>query len=254
MSPTHSNADTSPAPRTAALIAGSCYVALFLLGIFGNFLVRERLVESGDATATFENIAREQALVRLAIVAFVAAFVLDVLVAWALYYVFRPAGAAISLLAAWFRIVYTVFLGMAVVFLFAVLELVGDATGVAALGQPAREAHAMLAVDAFNATWLVGLTCFGVTLALLGVMSIRSTVAPRALGIALVAAGAAYVWDTLAYSLLATYSDHEAVFTTIVVLPAVVAEAWLMIWLLRRAGKEPATSTAQSDASVLASV
>jgi hypothetical protein len=224
-----------PTPRTAARIAGYSYMALFALGIFGNFFVRERLVERGDATATFQNVADAEGLLRLAIVAFTAAFVLDVVVAWALYHVFRPAGAAISSLTAWFRIVYTIFLGTAALFLFAVLELVGGGADVAALDQPTREAHTMLALDAFNATWLIGLTCFGVHLALLGAMSVRSTVAPRLLGTVLLVAGAAYVFDTLAYSLLDSYSDHEALFTTVVALPAVVAEASLMVWLLRRA-------------------
>lgn len=228
---------TRPAPRSAARIAGYSYIALFVLGVFANFFVRERLVETGDAAATFRNFVDSEAMVRLAIVAFLAAFVLDVVVAWALYHLFRPAGAAISALTAWFRIVYTVFLGMAVVFLFGVLELAGDAGHVAALGQTARDGHVMLALDAFNATWLVGLTCFGIHLTLIGALMLRSRLAAPALGVVLAVAGAAYVFDTLAYSLLSTYADHEAVFTAIVALPAVVGEAALTVWLLSRAGK-----------------
>jgi hypothetical protein len=244
--------DSEPSPRTAALIAGWSYVALFILGFFGNFFVRERLVEAGDAAATFQNIADGETLVRLAIVGFTAAFVLDVVVAWALHHVFRPAGAATSALAAWFRIVYTVFLGAAVVFLFDALALAGGGAGVTSLEQPAREAHTMLALEAFNATWLVGLTCFGVHLALLGVMSIRSTVAPRALGVVLILASAAYVFDTLAYSMLSIYTDNEGIFTAIVALPAVVAEASLMIWLLGRAGKHRATHAIGRERPALA--
>jgi hypothetical protein len=210
---------------------------LFALGVFGNFLVRERLVDGDDAAATFRNLAGDETLVRLAIVAFIAAFALDVLVAWALYYVFRPAGQALSRLAAWFRLVYTIFLGTAVVFLMLALELVGSADHVVSLGQASREADTMLALEAFNATWLVGLTCFGVHLAVLGVMSLRSETAWRGLGFLLLVAGSAYVFDTLAYALLPSYSDNEAVFTAIVAVPAVLAEATLTIWLLRRAGK-----------------
>jgi hypothetical protein len=253
MTPAHS-AGTEPAPRAAALIAGYSYVALFALGIFGNFFVREQLVETGDAAATFRNVADAPTLVRFAIVAFIAAFVLDVLVAWALYYVFRPAGAAVSALASWFRIVYTVFLGAAVVFLFAALELVRGGADVAPLERSAREVHTTLALDAFNATWLVGLTCFGVHLALLGVMSIRGAVAPRALGLALLLAGAAYVFDTIAYTLFADYAAHEMVFATIVTLPAVVAEGWLMLWLLRRANRSAPDEMVESQPVELAMV
>lgn len=226
-----------PSPRAAALIAGASYLALFVFGIFGNFAVREQLVVAGDATATAQNIADNHTLVRLAIAAFIAAFALDVLVAWALYYLFRAAAPAAARLTAWFRLLYTVFLGVAVVFLFAAVELTGASTGVGGLDEPARDAHTLLALNAFNATWLVGLTCFGVHLAITGTICIRTGIASRALGIALVIAGAAYLFDTFAYTLLPDYADHKAVFTAIVAVPAILAEAGFTYWLLRRAGR-----------------
>ena len=216
--------------------------------------MREQLVETGDASATFQNIADAKTLVRLAIVAFIGAFVLDVLVAWALYHVFRPAGAALASLTAWFRIVYTVFLGAAVVFLFAVLRLVRSENYVASLDQPAREAHTMLALDAFNATWLIGLACFGVHLAARWCRSSCAQRAPRALGVVLLIAGAAYVFDTLAYSMLSSYADHESIFSAMVAVPAVVAESAFMIWLLRRAGRQDAPPTSEMHSDVLAAV
>jgi hypothetical protein len=231
-----SDGDGLPKSRSVALVAGVSYLALFALGIFGNFFVREELVVPGDASATVENLAANAGLVRLAIAGFIAAFALDVVVAWALYYLFRPSEPALARLAAWFRLVYTVFLGVAVVFLFAALELATGSAGTSGLDPGARGAHAMLAVDAFDATWLVGLTCFGVHLALVGTICLRSGTAPRALGLVLVVAGAAYVIDTLAFTLLSTYADHAGVFTPLVAVPAVIAEAWFAIWLLTRAG------------------
>lgn len=233
----------APSPRNAARLAGYSYIALFLIGIFGNFFVREQLVEAGDAVATFQNVTDGEGLLRLAIAGFIVAFALDVLVAWALYYVFRPAGAAMAWLSSWFRVVYTVFLGAAVVFLFAALELANGDSSIVSLEQSTREAHTMLALDAFNATWLVGLTCFGVHLALLGAIILRTTIAPRGLGIVLQAAGAAYVFDTFAFTLLKSYEDHASLFTTIVAVPAVVAEAWLAVWLIRHAGKQDLGAT-----------
>jgi hypothetical protein len=246
------NVDTHSGPlpdrRTAAVVAGISYAVLFALAIFANFAVREQLVEDDNAPATLQNIADNEGLVRFAIVAFIIAFVLDVLIAWALYHVFRPAGPELSRLTAWFRLVYTVFLGVAVVFLFIALEFVSSASYIATLEQPIREADAMLALDAFNATWMIGLTCFGVHLVLLGVMSLRSAVAPRALGLVLIVAGGAYIFDTLAYSLLANYADHESLFTAIVAGPAVIAEAAFTIWLLRDGGR-PATAERQPSSA-----
>ncbi len=222
-----------PSQARAARIAGIGYVTLFALAIFANFFVRVRLVDADDAAATFANLVADEMLVRLAVVAFLVVFVIDVVVAWALHHVFRPVGDGISGLAAWFRIVYTVFLGVAVLFLFAVLQLTGDRPHLAALDRSQREAHVMLALDAFNATWLIGLFAFGVHLIVVGAMIVRSGIAARWLGVILGVAGAAYVFDTAAYSLLANYADHEVVFTSIVAVPSVVAELAITIWLLR---------------------
>lgn len=229
-----------PTPRTAARLAGVGYVAIFALAIFANFFVRVRLVVPDDAAATVANLADSEPLLRAAIVAFLIVFLLDVGIAWALHHVFRGVGEAISALAAWFRIVYTVFLGVAVVFLFAVLQLTGDGEYLAALGPKQRDAQVMLALEAFNATWLVGLTAFGVHLVLVGSIMARSRLAPGVLGSVLVVAGAAYVLDTLAYASLSNYADHQSLFTTMVALPSVVAEAAFAGWLLsRRATSSP---------------
>lgn len=130
------------------------------------------------------------------------------------------------------------FLGVAVVFLFAAVELTAAPTGVGGLDEPARDAHTLLALDTFNATWLIGLTCFGIHLAITGTICLRTGIASRALGVALVIAGAAYLFDTFAYTLLPDYADYEAVLTAIVAVPAILAEAGFAYWLLRRAGRQ----------------
>jgi hypothetical protein len=159
-------ADTSP--RRAARIAGIGYLIIFVLAIFANFFVRTGLVDPDDAAATFTNIADSEFLFRSGLVAFLVVFVVDVVIAWALYVVFRKVSREWSLLTAWFRLVYTVFLGVASIFFFVVLRLVGDADFLGALSQGQLDAHTMLALDAFNFAWLVGLVCFGFHLILIG--------------------------------------------------------------------------------------
>lgn len=60
---------TDMAPRRAALIAGFGYLLIFILAIFANFFVRERLIDPDDAGATFTNIAASEFLFRLGLVA-----------------------------------------------------------------------------------------------------------------------------------------------------------------------------------------
>jgi hypothetical protein len=224
--------------RAAAKIAAYGYLAIFVLAIFANFFVLERLIEQGDAAATAANIADSETLFRFALVAFLAVVLLDILIAWALYLFFRATSPEVSLLAAWFRLAHAILMGGALVFFFVVLELVGGADYLGALPADQRDAQASLFLEGFNTLWLVGLAAFGVHLALLGFLVLRSTAIPRILGVLLFIAGAAYVIDTVAHGLLAGYDDYETVFLVLVVVPSVVGELAFAVWLLLRGGKE----------------
>jgi hypothetical protein len=220
------------------VLAGIGYVALFALGIFANFFVREGLVVTGDAQATAANIAESEGLFRLGMVSFLVIFVLDIVVAWALYLVFRRASRDISLVAAWARLVYTVFLGVALIFIFQALQLLGGAGSLDVFAPDQLNAQALVAIDTFNSAWLIGLVAFGIHLALLGYLILRFRFAPKALGYLLLAAGAAYGIDTTAHTLLSNYADYETGFTAMVAVPAVIAEGWFGLWLLFRAGRD----------------
>lgn len=224
--------------RRYALIAGVGYVVLFLLGIFANFFVREGLVVRGDAAQTVANILESESLFRWGMVSFLAIFVIDVIVAWALYVLFRRVNQELSLVTAWFRIVYTVFLGVALIFFYQSLQLISGAQFLTAFDTGQLEAQALVALDTFNSTWLIGLLAFGVHLVLLGLLLLKSEQAPGVLGYVLAVAGAAYVTDTLAHTLLSNYDDYESLFIAIVAIPAVIAEGWMALWLLVRGGRD----------------
>lgn len=223
-------------PRRAALIAGIGYLAIFFLAIFANFVVLGGLVESGDAAATAQNIAESEGLFRAGLVAFTIVFVVDVVVAWALFVLFRSLSRDLSLLTAWFRLVYTMFLGVALIFFFVALQLLSGAEYLGAFDPGQIDSHVLLAVDAFNYAWLVGLVGFGFHLILLGYLMARSRWAAKALGYILMVAGAAYIVDTLARAVIADYADLENLFLAIVAIPSVIGELWFTVWLLRKGG------------------
>ncbi|WP_380169605.1 DUF4386 domain-containing protein [Jannaschia sp. R86511] len=223
-------------PRAAALWAGGSYAALFFLAVFANFAVVTRLVDPGDPAGTAAALAAEAPLVRAAVLAFGVVFVLDVVIAWALFVVLRPAGRDRSLLAAWSRLTYTAFLGVALVPLVLALRLASDPT-YAGVDPATREAGVAVAVEAFDLTWLVGLAVFGLHLVVVGATVIRSRIAPRPLGWLLVIAGTAYTVDTAAHVVLADYDRWAGVLLAVVAVPSVVGELWLTLWLLLRAGR-----------------
>ncbi len=236
---------TTPEPATdrrhAAIVAGVGYVLLFGLAIFANFFVREGLVVADDAAETAANIAESNGLFRFGLVSFLAIFLIDVVVAWALYIVFRTQHRDLSLIAAWSRLVYTVFLGVAAVFFFQALSYYDSPAIAEAFGVAERNAQAMVSLELFNSAWLVGLAAFGMHLIVLGYLVARSTETPRILGFFMIAAGAAYIIDTGAHSLLANYDSYATALLLMVSIPSVIAEGWFGLWLLLRAGRSPST-------------
>lgn len=228
--------------RQAALIAGAGYLIIFVLAIFANFVVRTGLIEADDPAVTASNIMDSEGLFRLGLVAFLIVFVVDVVIAWALYIFFRDLSQEYSLLSAWFRLVYTVFLGVAVIFFFVALQLLSGADYLNAFDTDQLNTQTLVVLDAFNYTWLVGLFAFGIHLILMGYLIVRSGWVTVLLGYVLMVAGAAYMADTLANALVANYDDVAGVFLVIVAVPSVIGELWLTIWLLARGGKETAVA------------
>jgi hypothetical protein len=224
-------------PRRAAIIAGIGYLAIFVLAIFANFVVRTGLVDPDNASTTFQNIVDSDLLFRGGLIGFLVIFLADIVIAWALYVLFRTISSRLSLLTAWFRLVYTVFLGVAIIFLFATLQLVGGAEYLNAFTQEQLEASASLLLEAFNYTWLIGLAAFGGHLILIGYLLVKSRFGPRVLGLLLGVAGVAYILDTVAYGLMANYADYANLFLGIVAVPSVLAELGFTIWLLSKAGR-----------------
>lgn len=211
--------ETDPArldltPATAARLAGVGLLVMFVLS-----LVAASSVQLDDLTTS-------PGRFRLGVASFLAVALLDVAVAWALHQVLRGARAGWSRLAAWFRLGYAAVLLAGIGLLLAALEnTVGGGGGLAAGF-----------VGGFEAVWAVGLVCFGCHLLVVGAILVRSRLAPRLLGPALMVAGAAYAADTLARILLPGYHDHEGLFTAVVAVPA-MSELVLAVWLLTPAAR-----------------
>ena len=210
----------------AARVAGAGILLLAALATFANIAVLQGLVTDGDATRTAADILASDGTFRFGIASLYAVAALDVLVAWALVGVFRPVHPGLARLAAWFRLAY------AAVFLVAIAQLAGIpdllSTRDSAAFTPAQvDATALAKVDTFTDIWMAGLLLFGVHLALLGYLVLRSGEMPRLLGILLVVAGFGYAFDTMAAVLSA--GSLPAVSTA-----TFVGESLLAVWLLVR--------------------
>ncbi len=100
---------------------------MIIPAIFANFFVLQSLIVPGDATTTANNIMANELLFRSGIVSWLIVLTCDVVVAWALYVLLKPVNKSLSLLAAWFRLVYSTIHGIALLNLIFVLQLLSGA-------------------------------------------------------------------------------------------------------------------------------
>jgi hypothetical protein len=147
------------------------------------------LVEPGDAAATAHNVAASPLVYLAGLAAIAIVLVLDMIVAVAWYWLFRPVHPRLSLVAAWLRVAYTG------VFAVAAVQLV---IAFVRRDEPAR---ALDALDAFSAMWVSSLGLFGVHLLVIGYLAIRASFIASIFGVLLLLAGVGYIADDVAVSI-----------------------------------------------------
>jgi len=222
--------DKTMTRRTAALVSGIGLLAMALLAAPANFVVVEGRFVAGDAALTAANITAAEGSFRLGALALVVVAVLDVVVAWSLYVLFRESSPGLSLLTAWMRLAY------AAVFAVAIFGLFGAARHAAADADAAFRLF-----EAFRDGWMVSLVFFGIHLVLLGILAWRADFIHTVFGLLLILAGLGYIADSLRALVFPGTEGNWAMFTFI-------GEVVFLIWLLVRARRlnEPATAGVRS--------
>jgi len=214
--------------RHAALVAGLGY--LLTPTPFAEFYVWPRLVMPGDAAQTLLNIQVHHEMFAIGIVCYLLSYVLDVVIAWALYYLLKAVSAPLSMLAAWFQLVYAAVGLSASLSLAVVPRLSNLSVGDAVVSSDMARAQVQLVLASFHPTWGLGLIFFGIHLLLVGYLIYKSGYIPKLIGILLALAGAAYIIQNLnAYLFPKPDLGYVAV--------ALSGELVFMFWLLIRGWK-----------------
>jgi hypothetical protein len=179
----------------------------------------------GDAATTAANIMADALLFRIAICIYLIVAILDVVVAWGLYVFLKPVNKSLSLLTAWFRVVYAGILAIVLVNFVVALQLLSGADYLSAFETDQVHAQMMLFLDAFGYGWTIGLAIFGLHLLLLGYLVFKlSGYMPKILGVLLVIASLGYLIDSFGKLLSPNYDANIAIFTFI-------GEVLLIFWL-----------------------
>jgi hypothetical protein len=190
----------NPSPKTSlatfAFIAG-LGILFMATSPFAEFLVYQKLVVPGNAAETVKNITENKSLYMEGMFAYLFNFICDVVVAWALYFLLNPVNESLSLLTAWFQLVYAVISLVALINLFTVFQLLTNTDYLTILQPNQLRTQVMLSLHAFRTGWLFGYFFFGGHLVLLGYLVFKSGYIPWILGVLLAIAGLGYLINTL---------------------------------------------------------
>jgi uncharacterized protein DUF4386 len=181
--------------RRAALIAGIAY--LLMPVTFAEFYVFPKLLIAGNIEQTVQNIVAHERLFVVGMLCHLVTLMLDVVIAWALYILLAPVNRSLSLLAAWFRLVYVAAALVGLMNLVNVFRLLHTPDYLAAFGSQQLHAQAKLLLASFRADFSMSLFIFGIHLGLVGYLVYRSGYIPRVLGIVLALMGALWVTNSL---------------------------------------------------------
>jgi hypothetical protein len=219
--------------RQAALIAGFGY--LLNPVTTAEFSIMPKLVIAGNIEQTAQNIVAHGGLFVGAIFCYLISFIGDVVIAWALYVLLAPVNRSVSLLTAWFRLMYTAVALFGLLNLVTVYRLLHTPDYLTAFGSGQLHAQVQLLLNSFRYDWSVGLVLFGIHLVLLGCLIYRSGYIPRILGILLVIDGLGWMIDS-SRPYLFPNAHLGFLFVTF------LGELFFMLWLLIRGWKirEPA--------------
>lgn len=213
--------------RKVAIVTGTAIVVMTLAAVFATDFAIGRLIVPDDATATINNIQSSEMLFRIGVFSWFIVLVCDVLIAWGLYLFFKPVNESLSLLGAWFRVVYAAMLGAAILNYGEVTTLLND-THLEAL--PTDQVWHLL--HAFDDTWSLGLMVFGFHILFVGYLVYTSGYAPKWLGILLIISFFGYLLINATHLLFPGYENLKSILDWIFILPMIIGEVGLGIWLL----------------------
>ncbi len=220
------NKTTSISLRKAALMTGLTILVMVLIAPFSELFVYPRLVNPANAAETVKNITTHKTLFVSAIFGYLMTFSGDIVVSWALYILLKPVNKHLSLLTAWFRLVFSVIALVALLNLVAVFQLSTNDDYSIMFGQTQLTAQVMLYLKTFRTGYHFGILFFSIHLILLGYLVFKSKYIPKSMGVILAISGLGYMTDALKPFLFPNFNSG---FITVTFFGELIFMLWLLI-------------------------
>lgn len=198
-------------------------------GMAAEFLVVDAVIVPGDAVTTAKNILASEPLYRLGFVANLVDYTFYLAVTALLYELLKPVGRTLSLLAAVFSFAGTAVVAATSLYYLAPLFLLGNAPYLAAFSTDQVQALAFLFHKLRSIGSNIAMVFFGFHLLFIGWLIVRSTFLPQILGVLSAVGAICFLINCLAYFLSPPIA---ALLFPYILLPGVLAQASLALWLL----------------------
>lgn len=183
-------ADVSP--RLVARITGLFYLLTFLAGIFAQGFVSNRLL-AGNASATAAGILAHRSLFQLGFTFYMVEMVCNIIMIVLFYYVLRPAGRILALVATALGLAGCVIKTFSRVFYIVPLFVLESGTHASVFSTAQLQTQASLLLRVNNQGAGMALLFAGLYAVLTGYLIIRSTFLPRIIGVLAVIGGAGWL-------------------------------------------------------------
>ena len=217
-------------PRLKARMAGFLYLLIIVGALFLPFAVAPSGMMRGDsALPTTTQITASKPLYVFGGVAQLVVGACDIGVALIFYELLKPVGRGLSLLAAFFRLVFVAIASANVINHFAPLLLLGGAEYLNVFRPDQLQALARVFIRLRTFGFDIALVFFGFHCVVLGYLLFKSAFFPRILGVLLAVGGVGYVANIFANVTPPAIGLHLFPY---IMLPAGVAEILLTLWLI----------------------
>ena len=230
------NHTVETSPQIYARIGGVLYLIIIVGGIVGEAFIRGGLIVSGDATATAEKILSSELLWRVGIASEFFMLMCTVVLALIFYVLLRPVSRDLALLAVLFNLIAIALEASNELNLVATLFPLSNADYLGVLTPEQLHALAYLHIRSYAYGFGASLIFFGCECLLLGYLIFRSGYLPKVIGVLMQIAGLCYLANS--FALIVSPSLAAQLFPAIL-LPALVGEASLCLWLLAKGVNVP---------------
>jgi hypothetical protein len=232
--------------RNPGRVAGLIYLLLVVLAPFRLIYIPGALYVRGNATATANNIAAHELIFRLGIVSDLLCGTMVIFLTLALYRLLKGVDQNLAVLV----VILGGLMPAAIDFFnvlndAATLVLVRGADFLSVFEKPQRDALAMLFLRLHHQEIVAAEIFWGLWLFPLAILTYRSRILPRFLGVWLLINGCAYLIMSFTGLLLPQYEDM----VSNIAFPALLGEMAFMLWLVIK-GANPQPLAADSSSPV----